>query len=213
MLAVLRKMMAKDPNYRYQEPIEVADALSQWADLPITPPPVREMPVHCPLVQALAGPTAPASGAPLARVLFGRGGGVFSRSGTDSASSLGAGSRAGNGTSPSTVSFGTGTGSNPAYPRGADGVGPVSTARASASPTSPLPRSEPGSGTVPAFADPGSASHEVFHHKASLYIIIGILLALLFAVGAIAAYYVGRAEAGKSALGTVGIPTQSPMIG
>jgi hypothetical protein len=32
----------------------------------------------------------------------------------------------------------------------------------------------------------------------SLYIIIGVLLALLFAVGAIAAYYVGKAEAGKT---------------
>src|SRR5262245_28360179 len=149
MLAVLRKMMSKDPNYRYQEPIEVADALSQWADLPITPPPVREMPVHCPMVQALAGPTAPASGAPLARVLFGSGRGVFSRPGTDSA--VNTGGRAGNGTSPSTVSFGHGTGSNPAYPRGADGVGPVSTARASASPTSPLPRPESGTGTLPAF--------------------------------------------------------------
>ena len=56
LLAVLRKMMAKDPADRYQEPIEVAEALAEWADLPITPPPEREMPMHCPLVQALAGP-------------------------------------------------------------------------------------------------------------------------------------------------------------
>ena len=62
MLAVLRKMMAKDPADRYQEPIEVAEALAEWADMPVTPPPPREMPVHCPLVQALAGPTAPISG-------------------------------------------------------------------------------------------------------------------------------------------------------
>jgi eukaryotic-like serine/threonine-protein kinase len=77
VLAVLRKMMAKDPADRYQQPIEVAEALSEWAELPITPPPAREMPVHCPLVQGLAGPSAPNSGAPLARVLFGPGRGVF----------------------------------------------------------------------------------------------------------------------------------------
>ncbi len=203
MLAVLRKMMAKNPADRYQEPIEVADALAEWADQPITPPPVREMPLHCPLVQALAGPSAPASGAPLARVLFGPGRGVFARTGTDSS---GSGMRAGNGTSPSTVSFGTVTGSNPAYPRGAEGAAPVSTARASASPTSPLPRPESGVGT--SFGDPGSATHVALHHRAGLYIIIGILLALLFAVGAIAAYYVGKAEAGKSARSTHSMVSQ-----
>ena len=36
--------MAKDPADRYQEPIEVADALAEWADQPIDPPPAREMP-------------------------------------------------------------------------------------------------------------------------------------------------------------------------
>ena len=44
MLAVLRKMMAKEPADRYQEPIEVAEALAEWADTPIAPPPEREMP-------------------------------------------------------------------------------------------------------------------------------------------------------------------------
>src|SRR5262245_49866828 len=176
LLAVIQRMMAKDPDDRYQEPIEVADALAEWADHPITPPPAREMPVHCPLVQALAGPTAPISGAPLARVLFGPGRGVFSRSGSDSG--VRSGSRVGGSTSPSTVAFGTGTGSNPGYSRG-DGVGPVSTARASASPTTPLPPRS-GSGTAPALAEPGSGTHVAHHNRAGLYVVIAILLALLF---------------------------------
>ena len=191
MLAVLRNMLSKHPDDRFQEPIEVADALAEWADQPITPPPVREMPLHCPLVQSLSGPSSPVSGAPLARVLFGPGRGAFARSGTDSA--VRSGSRVGNGTSPSTVAFGTGTGSSPAYQRGGKAGGPVSTARASASPTTPLQRPESGA----AFGEPGSALHPALHNRASLYIVIGILLALLFAVGAIAAYYVGKADAGK----------------
>jgi flagellar basal body-associated protein FliL len=36
------------------------------------------------------------------------------------------------------------------------------------------------------------------HNRTTLYIIIGVLLALLFAVGAIAAYYVGKSNAGKA---------------
>jgi eukaryotic-like serine/threonine-protein kinase len=195
MLVVLRKMMSKDPAERYLEPIDVAEALAEWADLPITPPPVREMPMHCPLVQALAGPTAPNSGAPLARVLFGPGRGVFSRSGSSGSLSGGAsGTRPSTSGSPSTVSFGSGTGSNPSYPIGSEAAGPVSTGRASSSPTAPLIRPEPGTGlTLPALgSDP-------VHNRTSLYIIIIVLLALLFAVGAVAAYYVGRADAGKAA--------------
>src|SRR5262245_8542092 len=41
ILAVLRKMMSKEPRERYQEPIEVAEALAEWADQPIEPPPAR----------------------------------------------------------------------------------------------------------------------------------------------------------------------------
>jgi len=37
------------------------------------------------------------------------------------------------------------------------------------------------------------------HSRTTLYLIIAVLLALLFAVGAIAAYYVGRADGGKTA--------------
>jgi serine/threonine protein kinase len=194
MMVVLRKMMSKTPDDRYQEPIEVAEALAEWADLPITPPPSCEMPMHCPLVQALSGPPAPVSSAPLARVLFGPGRGVFARSGSaGSSGSIGGGSpsRVGNGTSPSTVTFGTSNGTNPSYPIGAEPGGPVSTARASSSQTAPIPRGIPRPRSIP-----GEAG---VHNRTPLYIIIVVLLVLLFAVGVLAAYYAGLAGAGKSA--------------
>jgi serine/threonine protein kinase len=197
MIAILKKMMAKDAADRFSTPIEVAEALAEWADIPITPPPAREMPMHCPLVQALSGPTAPVSGAPLARVLFGPGRAVFSRSGSSTSLSGNSSSRVGSISSPSTVTFGTGTGSNPSYPIGSEPGGPVSTARASATPTTPLPprpESLPGTNPhAPLLPLPPQTS------RAGLYIVIGVLLALLFAVGAVAAYYVGKANAGKSA--------------
>jgi hypothetical protein len=44
VVAVLEKMMAKDPAQRYQEPLDVAEALSPWTQTPIQPPPDNEMP-------------------------------------------------------------------------------------------------------------------------------------------------------------------------
>ncbi|MCS7021969.1 MAG: serine/threonine protein kinase [Gemmataceae bacterium] len=69
MLKVLRVMMAKNPADRFQQPIEVAEALAEWAQQRIDPPPASEMPVHCPLVRALATPPTTSS-TPLARLLF-----------------------------------------------------------------------------------------------------------------------------------------------
>jgi serine/threonine protein kinase len=194
MIAVLRRMMEKDPSARFQEPIEVAQALAEWADMPISPPPPREMPVHCPLVQALAGPTAPVSGVPLARALFGPGRGVFSRSGLGSSSGSGSGAHLPLSGSPSTVTFGTGTGSSPSYGTGTASPGPVSTARASVSPTIPIPARSDSAAELP-----NRVPELTSQHRMGLYIIIAVLLALLFTVGAIAAYYAGRADAGKSA--------------
>ena len=79
VLEVLRKMMAKEPGDRYQEPMEVAEALAEWANHPVPAPPEREMPALCPLVQALMGTPVSTSGShpSLARVLFGPGRGVF----------------------------------------------------------------------------------------------------------------------------------------
>src|SRR5262249_21119627 len=44
LLAVIDRMMAKDPGQRYQTPAEVADALAPWVQGPIDPPSEREMP-------------------------------------------------------------------------------------------------------------------------------------------------------------------------
>jgi serine/threonine protein kinase len=44
VVAVVEKMMAKDPAQRYQTPAEVADALAPWTQTPIPPPPESEMP-------------------------------------------------------------------------------------------------------------------------------------------------------------------------
>jgi serine/threonine protein kinase len=42
--AIIEKLMAKDPNQRYQTPAEVFEALEPWTREPIGPPPEKEMP-------------------------------------------------------------------------------------------------------------------------------------------------------------------------
>jgi serine/threonine protein kinase len=44
MIAVVNKMMAKDPKERYQTPLEVAEALQIWTQISIAPPAEIEMP-------------------------------------------------------------------------------------------------------------------------------------------------------------------------
>jgi hypothetical protein len=44
MIAVINKMMAKDPGQRYQTPLEVVEALARWTQQPIPPPAENEMP-------------------------------------------------------------------------------------------------------------------------------------------------------------------------
>ena len=55
LLAVLHKMMRKDPDKRYQTPHEVVEALAPWTGQPIDRPPDREMPDLCPAVAVLNG--------------------------------------------------------------------------------------------------------------------------------------------------------------
>ncbi|QEG27371.1 Serine/threonine-protein kinase PrkC [Gemmata obscuriglobus] len=50
LVAVIEKMMAKDPARRYQIPAEVTAALAEWVATPIPPPAEREMPVLSPAV-------------------------------------------------------------------------------------------------------------------------------------------------------------------
>ena len=80
LLAVLHKMMRKNPAERYQSPSEVCDALSRWSDFAIPAPPDNEMPDLCPAVLALAGHAAEKSKVINARVLAGSRSG-FSRGG------------------------------------------------------------------------------------------------------------------------------------
>jgi serine/threonine protein kinase len=56
MAAVLDRMIAKDPEQRYQEPAEVSAALAPWTSEPIPPPPEEEMPNHTPAIRALCQP-------------------------------------------------------------------------------------------------------------------------------------------------------------
>jgi serine/threonine protein kinase len=44
LVAVIERMMAKDPAQRHQTPQAVADALEAWTQQPIAPPPEEEMP-------------------------------------------------------------------------------------------------------------------------------------------------------------------------
>jgi serine/threonine protein kinase len=44
LVAIVEKMMAKDPADRYQTPAEVVEALEPWTATPIPPPPEEEMP-------------------------------------------------------------------------------------------------------------------------------------------------------------------------
>src|SRR5262249_53413958 len=75
LVAILEKMMAKDPDQRYQTPIEVAKALAPWTETPIPPPPSGEMPQLSPAAvgatasgDGTAAPAAAASGPPSSRV-------------------------------------------------------------------------------------------------------------------------------------------------
>jgi serine/threonine protein kinase len=52
MIAIVNKMMAKDPAQRYQTPLEVAQALLPWTQDCIAPPAENEMPRLSPAAQA-----------------------------------------------------------------------------------------------------------------------------------------------------------------
>ncbi len=227
VLEVLRKMMAKEPEDRYQQPMEVAEALAEWANMPVPPPPEREMPTLCPLVQALAGPSADRSGQqpPLARVLFSSNRGLFARSGGSSANIR---SRSGgpNGDSKATASnaafpIPTKSASRATLEASAAVGGPVSTARANSSSTAPLPpRPVPGSGLTkgktkpkPKLPTPSAEFAKLASAKALsatssrnrvwLLVGIGVTIAVLFVVAAVVAYQIGKGNKAETP------PTQS----
>jgi serine/threonine protein kinase len=149
LVEVLRKMMAKKPENRYQQPIEVAEALAEWTELEIAPPPEREMPNLCPMVQSLLGPPDRSGVQPsLARMLFAPGRGVFSRGAGSSSAAMRprpADANSESNVSASNAAFPLPAKSAPRYasdPK-ASAAKPISTARASASPTAPIPAATP----------------------------------------------------------------------
>jgi serine/threonine protein kinase len=212
ILAVLRKMLAKSVEERYQQPIEVAEALAEWADQPLPAPPEREMPTLCPLVQALMGPSdRSGTQTPLARALFAPGRSVFGRSGGSSA----------NIRDPSSDSV---TASNDAFPIPSKSTGrypppaqapvgaPASTARASAAPTSPLqpnptsngsgvtkgkltskPRPRPLDATRSA---PGAAPAPT-GRRVWLFVGLGVAVLVLVVAAAVVSYRMGKGDSGN----------------
>jgi serine/threonine protein kinase len=224
LLAVLRKMMAKNPADRYQEPIEVADALAEWAHAPVDPPPEREMPVLCPLVQTLMAPTERASPhSPLARALFAPGRGVFARSGGSSAKIPPRGSKQDSSTTASNAAFPASNRSTSRYnPNGEVAVGgAISTARAAASPTSPLQSGGSGpAGKGPAKLRPkqtprpaepaprgGTWSDPRAPRGGSrtwLFVAIGSAVAVLIVLVAVVAYIWGKDKPGDGQPGGSG---------
>ncbi|HTU19719.1 MAG TPA: protein kinase [Gemmataceae bacterium] len=70
VVALVEKMMAKDPTQRPQTPLEVAETLLPWTQTPIPPPPENEMPQLSPAAMGSmpsdsnlpSGPRTPTSG-------------------------------------------------------------------------------------------------------------------------------------------------------
>jgi serine/threonine protein kinase len=222
ILAVLQKMMAKSMTERYQQPIEVAEALAEWADHPIAPPPEREMPALCPLVQSLMGPSSERSGAhtPLARALFGPGRGVFSRSGGGSSANMKdrSASSSSDSTTGSNIAFPVQVPSGPRYTAGpnAPAVGPVSTGRNSTAPTAPeLPGVAPSPNGPEAILGKGAARPKprprplesmkappaqvlpAQPRRVWLFVGIGFGVVVLLAITALVAYQLGKGNTGR----------------
>ncbi|MBA4192175.1 MAG: hypothetical protein C0467_29720 [Planctomycetaceae bacterium] len=205
MLAVLRKMMAKNPRDRYQEPMEVAEALAEWAEQPVPPPSPREMPIHCPLVQSLAAPSLTASGStlPLARVLFGSGRGAMARSGSGGSSVRTTDSGKSGAISTNTPPSLTGSGESPKF-SGRNGRSRAaemgSTDRASSAPTTPIPADhddeydDSQEETDSGYTRGGRRNRNEPPRRTGFFILVGILLSLLFVAGIVGAYLLGKGD-------------------
>jgi serine/threonine protein kinase len=130
LLAVLDKMMRKNPTDRYQTPAELYDALAPWGGLNLPPPPAYEMPDLCPAVLSLTGHAGDKARSSSARLSVGTGSGLHLARGPGSSGVV-----------------------DPAHPaeavRGSHPLFP--TATSAGSPTQPL-------GSVPAAAPDESAS-------------------------------------------------------
>jgi serine/threonine protein kinase len=195
LLEVLRTMMAKDPDDRYQTPIEVADALAEWTEQPVEAPPAREMPGLCPLVLGLTGQAQIRSGVSpsLSRAVAAGRSGSGSRSGVGPASDR----------TPRAAVTGSGRYAQPNGPGSTPRqrvTGPNSTARASGSRTAPIPPrpAPPQSGVAyevveqPDTAGGSSVVVVVSHRRTALFVALGVLAGLLLAVGGVALFFALR---------------------
>jgi len=202
ILAVLRKMMAKNARDRYQEPMEVAEALAEWAEQPVSPPSAREMPIHCPFVQALAAPNLTASGStlPLARVLFGSGRGMMARTaGNSSVRNVEAGA-VGTGTPPSL----SGSGENSKFnSRNGRSNANGSTARSSVAPTTPIPSdTDEEYDEIEEYSEDDDSDDDRDRRgkraappkRTGFLVLVGILVTLLFVAGVVGAYLLGKGD-------------------
>jgi len=207
VLAVLRKMMAKESVDRYQEPIEVAEALAAWADQEVGLPPTKEMPGLCPLVLSLTGHSVDKSGSqvPLARALFGPGRSVFRGGSGSSIRALGpGGSKAGMETARpagTKTTPGRPAGATPPGKRHAAGGGPVSTARTTAAATAPIPvKPEPPlaiEDDPPAEEIGTGLTMALPPRRTRTFILLAAAFALLLlaaVISAVAAYYLGKSN-------------------
>ncbi len=184
MLKVLQIMMEKKPANRFQQPVEVVDALAEWTQQPIPPPPPREMPQHCPLVRRLLGPGSGGS-PPLAHILFRTRQHRPPRSGTHSASAATPQS-----VSQSTVAF---------------GIVPPSLALSETTiPESTLPHQRPSPPRPPAAADTlDDRTADIFHlprwtaagssgDRRTLLLLTAAIILMVIAV--IGAFLLGRMQ-------------------
>jgi serine/threonine protein kinase len=194
ILEIFSRLIAKHPDDRPQEPIEVAEALAEWADLPVDLPPPHEMPGLCPLVLSLTGHCADklnssSTSIPLGRALFGPGRSAL---------------RAGNGSSarhrslastarrPVTADSRSGERPRP----GGRSTGPISTARSAAASTRPLPPPVAAAPRPPRPEEPSAApARDPSPPRTRLYVTLAAIIGILFVtVIAIAAFYLGKAK-------------------
>jgi eukaryotic-like serine/threonine-protein kinase len=187
---VLRRMMAKNPAERFQEPIEVAEALADWADLPIGPPPAKEMPGHCPLVLSLTGPSADkvgsssSSSVPLGRAIFGPGRGALRSGGSSARHSP---------VPPAGVASAAAETArvNGGKPRN----GQLSIGRSTAAATAPLPPRDTRRRPPPIEDQPhvDPVARTIISSRSKMYLILGISLGVVLAAGAaVGAFYLGK---------------------
>jgi serine/threonine protein kinase len=168
LLAVLGRMMRKNPAERYQTPAELYEALAPWAELHLPPPPAHEMPDLCPAVLALTGHAGDKARSSSARLSL-----VGGRSSLHLAAGPGSSAIVDPARSPSPADLGRR--SHPLFP----------TATSAGSPTQPLAQPPPGQGAA---QSPSATLRRLTSAGRRWWIIAALaaIAALVLGVGALA---------------------------